>query len=174
MKSKTATLLNVLNVLAWIAFLGLMVKAGAIIISYCVSLSNVEGTRNLYDGMDMHSLRQYSFWHYTLSVAFLVSLTIIEGYIAFLVTKILSRIRMSSPFTHDISNLMQRVSYYLLGTWIIAMAYNIHTLWLMKRINGLQIATVPGEFILMVGIVFVFAQIFRRGVEIQSENELTV
>jgi hypothetical protein len=174
MKSKTATLLKILNVLAWITFLGLMAKAGAIIISYCVSLYNPEGTKNLYNGLDLQSLRQYNFWHYNLSLAFLVALTILESYIAFLVTRILSRIKLVDPFTADISNLMQRVSYYLLSTWIIAMAYNIHTHWLMKRINGLQIPTIPGEFIFMAGIVFVFAQIFKRGVEIQTENALTV
>jgi hypothetical protein len=31
-----------------------------------------------------------------------------------------------------------------------------------------------GEFLFLAGIVFVIAQIFKRGIEIQTENELTV
>ncbi|MBN2635649.1 MAG: DUF2975 domain-containing protein [Prolixibacteraceae bacterium] len=31
-----------------------------------------------------------------------------------------------------------------------------------------------GPFLFMAGLVFVISQIFKRGVEIQSENDLTV
>ena len=33
---------------------------------------------------------------------------------------------------------------------------------------------ISGDFIFLAGIVYVFSQIFKKGVEIQSENELTV
>jgi hypothetical protein len=33
---------------------------------------------------------------------------------------------------------------------------------------------VSGETLFLAGVVFVIAQIFKKGVEIQSENELTI
>ena len=33
---------------------------------------------------------------------------------------------------------------------------------------------ISGEFIFMVGLVFIISQVFKRGVEIQAENDLTV
>jgi hypothetical protein len=54
------------------------------------------------------------------------------------------------------------------------MLYNGHAEWLSKRIAGLQENLISGEFILLAGVVFVFSQIFKKGVEIQSENELTI
>src|SRR5207253_8550441 len=44
----TERLLAIMNVLAWIAFIGLMIKAGAILNSCLVSIWNAEGSTNLY------------------------------------------------------------------------------------------------------------------------------
>ncbi len=174
MKIRTEQLLAVMNVLAWVTFIGLMIKAGAILISYGVSIANPEAAKNLYRGMDLYKLRQFSFWHYTSMVSFEVALAALEAYIAYLVIKVLSKIKLTNPFTIGISNMLEKLSYFILGTWVTVMLYNAHTKWLLKRIDGLQENLISGEFIFLAGVVFVIAQIFKRGVEIQSENELTI
>jgi hypothetical protein len=174
MKTKTEKLLAVMNVLAWITFIGLMIKAGAILISYGVSVVNPEGAKNLYKGTNLYALRQFNFLHYTSNVSFMIAVLLSEAYIAFLVIKVLSKIKMANPFTLEVSNILERLSYTMLGTWIVAMLYNGHTKWLLKKLPGLAVNLISGEFIFLAGVVFVIAQIFKKGIEIQSENELTV
>jgi hypothetical protein len=174
MKIKTEKILLVMNVLAWITVIGFLIKAGAILISYAVSIGNPEGAKNLYMGMNLYELKQYSFWHYTSTVSFAVAILILEAYIAFLVTSLLSKIKMANPFTIEVVRIMEKISHYILGTWIVVMLYNAHTSWLLKRIPGVQLNYISGDFIFLAGIVFIFSQIFKKGVEIQSENELTV
>jgi len=174
MKTKTEKLLAVMNVLAWLTLAGLLVKAGAMLITYGVSLANPEGAKNLYRGLNVYGIRQFNIWHYTLTVFFLVAVVLLEAYITYLVIRILSKIKMASPFTMEVSKVMERVSYFMLATWVVAMLYDAHMSWLLKKLPGLQLNLIPGEFIFLAGVVFVFAQIFKKGVEIQSENELTV
>ena len=43
-----------------------------------------------------------------------------------------------------------------------------------EKTGQLYGSLLSGEFIFMVGLVYIMAWIFRRGVEIQSENDLTI
>ena len=174
MRTKTEKLLSVMNVLAWVTFIGLMIKAGAILISYGVSTVNPQAAKNLYKGKDLYNLWEFSFWHYTWTVSFTVAMLLLEAYIAFLVIKVLSKIKLSNPFTVEVSNILEKISYIIFGTWITAMLYNAHSRWLTKRVPDVDLNLVSGEFIFLAGVVFVIAQIFKKGIEIQSENELTV
>ena len=174
MKNRTEQILLVMHVLAWIVFFGLIIKAGAIIVSYVVSTSNAEGAKNLYRGMNLFAVRQFSFWQYTTLVSFMVAILFLKANIAYLVTRVLSKIKMTSPFTIEISKLLEKISYTIFGTWLVVMLYNGHTTWLAKRIDGMEEKFISGEFILLAGVVFVISQIFKKGVELQTESELTV
>ena len=51
---KSTYVLKFLNVISWIVFLGLCIKAGAILYSYWVSMYlNDFGAKNLYLGLDL-------------------------------------------------------------------------------------------------------------------------
>ncbi len=174
MRTRTDILLTVMNVLAWITFIGLMIKAGAFLVSYVVSVVNPEGSKNVYNGLNLYDLRQFSFWHYTYSISFMVALLILESYTAYLVIKVLSKIKMANPFKIEISRNLEKISYYIFCIWVLVELYDAHIKWLMKKVPGLEENLISGEFIFLAGIIFVFSQIFKKGVEIQSENELTV
>jgi len=174
MKTKTETILTVMNVLAWITCIGLWIKAGAILVSFAVTLLNPEGAKDLYEGLDLSSVRQISLWQYAGVISFKIAITLMEAHIAFLVIKVLSTIKMSNPFTIQVSNLLEKISYVMFSTWIIAMISDAQVKWLSKSIGGLEQNLISGEFIFLAGVVFVISQVFKKGVQIQLENELTV
>jgi hypothetical protein len=174
MKTNTERILAIMNVLSWIVFIGLLIKAGAYLVSYGVSIGNPEAARNLYMGLNLSSLRQFDFWHYSATAFLMVVLEILKAYIAFLVIRVLSKIKLENPFKMEISKILERISYFIFATWIIAIIYNSYTNWLSQKITGLRTNMISEEFILLAGVVFVFSQIFKKGVELQSENELTV
>ncbi len=164
-----------MNVLTYIAFIGLCIKAGAILYTYIISAAiNPVGAKNLYNGMNLFDLSQYSFAHYTASVSFKVALTVLQAYVAYLLIKVLSAIKLVNPFTAEVANRVERISYYIFSAWIIALLHNAHLKWLVKHLPNLEDHSVSSEFLFVAGVVFIIAQIFKKGVEIQSENELTV
>lgn len=174
MKSRTKNILIVMNVIAWVVFIGLMVKAGAILFSYIITIGKPEGAKNVYDGLNLYSLRQFSFWHYTQKVLLMVAFAVLEAYTAYLVLKVFSKIKLANPFTIEVAKLIEGISYFILGIWVTALVHNLYTKWLSKKVPALEENLIPLDFLLLAGVVFIFSQIFKRGVEIQSENELTV
>jgi Protein of unknown function (DUF2975) len=173
-QTRTGQVLAVMLILAWLAFIGFAIEAGAILVSYGVSCANPEGARNLYKGLDLYSLRQFNFWQYTLYVFFLVALSIMKSLVSFQVIKTLSGFNLKNPFTMAVAQRLEKISYISFGTWVVTLASNVYTGWLMKITGKLYGNWLSGEFIFMVGLVFVISQVFKRGVEIQSENDLTV
>ena len=174
MKSKTERILTVMNVLAWIVFVGAMIDAGGDLTSWGISFWHPLAAKDLFNHLDLYALREFSVFHYSLAVLFSVAAMIMIGYTAYLVIKVLSKIKLSNPFTQEIAQRMERISYFLLATWILVMLKNLHTYWLQQQVPGVKVEYISGDFIFTAGVVFVFAQIFKKGVELQTEHELTV
>ncbi len=173
-KTKTETILVVMHVLAWITFIGLMIEASAVLVTYGVSIFNPNAVTKMYKGLDFYSLSQYDFWHYTGIISLKAAILIIEAYTAFIVIKVLSAIKITNPFTMDVAQRLEKIAYMLILAWCAILLYNGQLKWLSKAVAGLQERSLPVELIFYAGLVFVIAQIFKKGVEIQTENELTV
>ncbi len=173
-KTRTEQILAVMPILAWVASIGFIIEGGAILISYGISWLDPEAAKNLYRGLNLFNLRQFNFWHYTMSVSFLVALAMMKSWVSYLVIGTLSEFNLKNPFTRDVAMKLEKISIIAFGTWVVTMLYNAHTGWLMKITGELHGNWLSGEFIFMVGIVFIVSQVFKRGIEIQSENELTV
>ncbi|HEU4790949.1 MAG TPA: DUF2975 domain-containing protein [Flavobacterium sp.] len=174
MKTKTESILTTMNVLTWIVFIGLLIHTGAIIVSYFISIINPEGAKNLYLGLDLFSLRQANFWKYSITVLLTITILGLKAYSAYLVIQILSKINLEHPFTMSVALLIEKVSHIIFTIWAVSMLANANHEWL--RQSGLPISEnwISGEFIFLAGVIFIIAQIFKKGIELQSENELTI
>lgn len=176
MKNRTRTqqILIVMNVLAWIAFIGLLIKAGALITTYAISCVNPVAAHDLYRGLDLSRLREDSFWLYSQSISFLIAFNLMKAFVMYLVIRTLSKVNLISPFSTEICGSVEKISHILLGIWIVAVLSNAHGKWILKQTGDVVPTLATGEFLFMAGLVFVISQVFKRGLEIQSENELTV
>jgi hypothetical protein len=170
---KTKRILKIMHVFAWIAFIGLSIKAGAIIISYFVSLGNENAAKDLYQGMNYLAYKQDSVLHYTILVCYRVLQFSLQAYIAFLVIKLLSNLNIQRPFNATALKSMQTISYNLILLWAIVVIHNIHV-GILEASTGIKATLLSSEFILFAGIVYVFSLLFKRGLELQSESDLTI
>lgn len=170
---KTKQLLQVMHIITWIVCIGLCIKIGAIVISYFISIGNPEAAKNLYLGLDLSEYYNRSFKQYTFIVSYKVGLYATEAYIAFLVTKLLSGLNLEKPFNINVQNLMQQISYSIFNLWILTTLHNTHIKYLGKKYR-FTIDLFSSDFIFLAGIIFIFAQIIKRGIQMQSENELTI
>ena len=170
---KTKRILKIMYVIAWIAFIGLSIKAGAILISYIVSLYNEGAAKDLYNGMNLLAYKQYSLTQYTIIVGYRFIQFSIQAYMAFLVIKLLSNLNIQRPFNANALKLMQIISYCLLLLWAIVVIHNVHV-GVLEANTGISGELLSSEFIYIALIVYVFSLLFKRGLELQSENDLTI
>jgi hypothetical protein len=173
-KTKTETILVVMNVLAWITFIGLMIEAGAILVTYGIGLANPKMVTKLYKGMDWDNLRQYDVWYYTGIITLKAAILILEAYTAYMVIKVLSTIKMTNPFTMQVAKKLENIAYTLILVWVAVLIYNGQLRWLSKNVADLEGKMLSTEFILMGAVIYIIATIFKKGVDIQNENDLTV
>jgi hypothetical protein len=174
MKTKTEKILTILHILAWIVFIGFSIDAGAMIVSFIVSIVNPTAAANLFKEIDLQQLRQYDLVQYVISVGLMIFYLVLKAQVAYMLIQVLSKIKMSNPFVIETSKALEKISYMILTAWIMALIHNLHAGVMMKRVADLDINLLPSEFIFYAGVVYVISQIFKKGVEIQSENELTI
>ena len=53
------------------------------------------------------------------------------------------------------------------------MLHNIHV-GILERVADIKPEHIAGEFIFLAGMIYVLSELFKRGAEMQTENELTV
>lgn len=175
MKTTTTQILLLLKIFTWIIFIGLCIKTGALAISFFVSLFfNPEAAKNLYLAYNLHDLHAYSLYHYISFSAFLIIISALKATLFYLVLKIFTKINLVHPFSSDVASSIKKMSYIALEIGILGIIFNGYAQWLMHRSIEVNHQDSNTEFLFMAGILFVIAQIFKRGIELQSENELTV
>jgi hypothetical protein len=173
-KTKTSTILKAMRIIAWIAFIGLMVQAGAILISGIITFNNPAGANDFYDHMDVSKLLSFSPLHFAGFVFFLASTSVLKSIVWYLVIKCLTGFNLTQPFTMTVVKRLEQISILLLAVWGLGVFANGHMNYILFEIGDFIGEKAGGEFLFMAGLVYVISQIFKRGVEIQAENELTV
>ncbi len=91
------------------------------------------------------------------------------------VKDLLTKINLKSPFKMEAALLLEKIGYFLMGIWIVGTIAENYVQWLSKSIGKSLIdVKIDFNYLFIAGIVYIISQVFKRGVEIQNENELTV
>ncbi len=174
---KTEIVLTVMKILVWFALLFYSIFCVLYVILYVDSLFNDHPFSNIYLGLDLLKLKEYSFLKYSTSLASLIVLAALKANVWYRVTRIIQNIKMENPFTMEVTRHLEKISYILLNIWILGFIGSTFSFWLTNQsemAKSLQEALGYKGFLFMAGLLFIVSQIFRRGVELQSENDLTV
>jgi Protein of unknown function (DUF2975) len=175
MTTTTSTVLKIMNVLFWIIFIGLCIKTGALLISFFISIFvNPAGAKDLYMGLNLSKLYNYSLPYYVPVASLVIVLTGLKAYIAYLVVKIFMKFDLAKPFNHDITALITTISHVALETGILAIIASGTSGWIAKR--GIDVPDNWGgsEILFFAGVIYIIAIVFKKGTELQTENDLTV
>jgi hypothetical protein len=175
MRTTNSTVLKIMNILFWIAFIGLCIKTGALLTSFIVSLFvNPEGSNDLYLGLSLFELYSYSKSHYIFTATLFIVLTGLKAYIAYYVVKVFMKFELSNPFHSNLTDIFLKISHIALGTGVLAIIAENYAKWIMKKGVAVPIDWTGSEILLFAGVIYLFALIFKKGSELQSENDLTV
>lgn len=170
--------LMLITVVIWSIFIGLCIQAGALLFTFVYSLFNPVVSQNLYEGLNLSALREQNIWYYGGVLSIVLFIAGQKAYLFFLMIRIFLKINLIQPFSREVSKLISSISYVALeiGAGII-IASGIFK-WMQVR--GYELDRVPQilgggfEFLLMAALLIAIGMVFKRGVEIQEENELTV
>ncbi|MFM7629587.1 MAG: DUF2975 domain-containing protein [Algoriphagus sp.] len=170
--------LMLITVIIWSIFIGLCVQAGTLLFTFSYSFFNPIVAQDLYEGLNLYALLQQEVWFYGGIVTLILSIAILKAQLFFTMIRIFLKIDLIHPFSEKISKLISKLSYIAFEIGIFILITNSYKSWLIKR--GFDVTSVQAflsgtfEYFLLSALIFAIAQVFKRGVEIQAENELTV
>lgn len=172
---KTKYIMKIMNVIFWIVFIGLCIKTGSITISFIISLFvNPEASNNLYLGLDLSNVYNFDIRYYVGIVTLMIGLVGSKAYIAYLVVKLFIKFDITNPFNEIVVSLISKIGYVALSIGILALIANDYSKLLIKKGVEVQFDWGAQEFLFFAGIIYIIALVFKKGVEIQNENELTI
>lgn len=167
-----------LHVVAWIIFVGLCIEAGAMIVNFVFSVFKPEVVGNLYQKLDLTSLYQQNKWAYFGSSSFAIFISVMKAILFYIVIELLSKLDLSKPFSSFAAKKITQISYNTFSIGILSLIARQTTKNLSHRgyeLDNLSQFWVDSQaFILMAAVIYVIATIFKKGVDLQTENDLTV
>lgn len=167
-----------LHVIAWVIFVGLCIEAGALIVNFIYSLFKPEVVGNLYQKLDLSKMYQRSNLVYFGVYGFILAIAILKAVLFYVVIELLQKLDLAKPFSPFAAGKIKDISYYTFSIGMISYIAKevtknlVHHGYEPDKLNHFW--EDAQAFILMAGIVFVIAQIFQKGIELQNENDLTV
>jgi len=178
MTKKNDAILKVLHVVSWVAFIGLCIEAGALIFNFVYALFKPIASHNIYKGLDLSKLYANHFPQFLGVMSFVLILAILKAYLFYLVVKIFQKLNLVKPFDVEISKLIEKISYEAMVIAVVSLIAHQFTKRLIQ--NGYEVSHIEkywndtAAFIMMAAILFIISQVFKKGIELQNENDLTV
>ena len=181
-KIKTQQILNILLVISWILFVASCIEAGGFIFNaFYVLMFNPSGAHHFWQQVDLSSLYNYNTANFTTVTLLMIIVAVMRSVLFYLIIKILhdKKLNMSQPFSIDVQRFISRIAYLALGIGLFAFWGTRYCGWLINQgvsMPDIQNLRMGGAdvWLFMAIILFVIAQIFKRGIEIQTENDLTI
>lgn len=169
---------TVLKVITWIIFVGLCIEAGGLIVNFFFSIYRPEMVGRLYQKLDLSDLYVHSRSAFYGMYSFILFISVLKVALFYIVIRLVSRIDLSKPFNSFVSHQISQISYYTLSIGLLSHIGK----QVAKYVEHHGLATDKLDrywgdsqaFILMAAVIYIIAVIFKKGIELQNENDLTV
>ena len=181
MKTQTEKILNILRVIAWIGYVGSLVIATVfgIFIIYFSILPDAEFTKYTYISDTKLSFKTLQN-DYLGRLIFYYILHFIKIYFMIKIWKLakdaLTNININNPFSSKTSIILEKIAHLVIVLGVI----NFVIVQYVFVLDGLVTDHIKYNFspdltyIFGIGLIYLISQIFKRGVELQEENKLTI
>jgi hypothetical protein len=182
MKITTQQWLNILQILSWIILVGVCFEAGGFLVNTFITLVvNPVDAKYFWPRVDLSSLYSWDRGYFIMETGLMCLVAICRVWIFWLIVKILQekKLDMYQPFNKEVGRFIGRISWLSLLTGLFSWWGAKYAAWFIQQgvtMPELQYLRIGGADVwLFMGVtLYVIAQIFKRGIEIQTENELTV
>ncbi len=175
-------MLKILYFISWVLFIGLCIDAGGFLTNTIyTSVIDSKLAKNFWGTLDLSGVYFNDFKHFLLLTTIMNIVAIFKALLFYSIVKLLhdKKLNMKQPFNYELGKFISNIAY-------ITLFIGLFSFWARNYVNWLESKTIQVPSItslkidghdiwFFMGIVLlVIAQIFRRGIEIQQENELTI
>ena len=170
--------LMLITVVIWAIFIGLCIQAGALLFTFIYSLFKPIVAQDLFEGLNLSALREQNLWYYGAIISIVIFIAGQKAYLFYLMIRIFLKINLVHPFSKEVSKLISSISYLAFQIGVAIIFASGYFKWMVTR--GYDLDRVPGivggggEFLLMAALLIAIGIVYKKGVELQSENELTI
>jgi hypothetical protein len=167
-----------LYIVAWLIFVGLSIEAGGLMVNFFFSLYKPEFVQNLYQKLDLTEMYNESKIAFFGIYSFILSISILKAWLFYLVIRLMHKMDLSKPFNTFVAKQISQISYFTLLIGLLSLIARqlskslTHYGFVTDNLN--QFWADSQAFILMGAVIYIIATIFKKGVDIQNENDLTV
>jgi Ni/Fe-hydrogenase subunit HybB-like protein len=167
-----------LYIVAWVIFVGLSIEAGGLIVNFVFSLYKPEFIQNLYQKLDLTEMYKDSRLAFFGIYSFILTISILKACLFYIVIRVMHKMDLLKPFNTFVMKQFFQISYYTLSIGVLSYIARQLAIDLINygyvTDNLDQFWADSQAFILMGAVVYIIATIFKKGVDIQNENDLTV
>lgn len=175
MKNTDKVIFDIVYVVFWILFIGLLVNAGAMTWNYVFSLGfNPKWSTGAMGSLKLGELLKEDRIAFIRLGSMVIFIECTKAYTAYLVIKLFSKFKLSNPFTKKSVRLIENISYASLQAGIVALIAEGYSKHIMHQGNHINLKWGAGELLFFAGVIYLLAQVFKKGFELQSETDLTV
>lgn len=167
-----------LYIVAWLIFVGLSIEAGGLIVNFFFSLYKPDFLQHLYQKLDLTAMYEGSKFAFFATYSFILIISILKACMFYVVIMLMHKMDLQKPFSAFVAAKIKQMSYFTLLIGLlsyIAKAFAENLLYQGFATDSLNHFWADGQaFILMGAVIYIIAVIFKKGVDIQNENDLMV
>lgn len=167
-----------LQAVSWVIFVALCIEAGGLLVNFIFSLLKPEMVSRLYQKLDLSQMYLANRTAYYVFYYVILAISILKQFLFYYVIRLMLKIDLAKPFSSFVARQIELISFYTLSIGLLSYVGSKLAKHFLNR--GLDTTMLnpfwadSKAFIIMGLVVYIIATIFKKGVAIQSENDLTV
>lgn len=178
MSKTNSFVFRALTFIASLILVGLCIQTGGLLTNFIFHFLNPKALSKLFITLDLTEIYDKSQWVFYSMYSFILSIAILTTILFLEVVMMMMKMDLTNPFNSFVSDKIYRISYITFSIGILSVIARKSADYLQKHGYDTDMLNQYWQdsqaFILMAGIIYIIAVIFRKGLEIQNENELTV
>jgi hypothetical protein len=174
-------ILTVLQVLSWIIFVGLCFDVGCIIFNTGYAHFRPSSVNGFWNGSDLSALYAFDKGHFFAQATYMIIASVLKALIFYLIIKLFydRNLTLERPFNPKVISTIGLIAWICVGTGLFSLWGVKYALWLQGK--GITMPTADslrldgGDVWLFMAVVLaVVGQVFKKGIVLQTESDLTV
>lgn len=182
MFKRTDLLLKGLHIISWIIFVGVCIEAGGVLTNTIYTVFfNPDFANKFWNHSDLSVLFRFNQVSFVTLTSLMSIVALLKATLFYIIIKIFhdKKLDFNNPFNATLGKYIVNIAYCAIGIGLFSKWGSDLCEWIANNqvsIPSIQKLNLGGAdvWFFMGFVIFIFAKIFKKGIELQTENDLTV